>query len=94
MDKNLIATQSININTKAKKVWRILTDPEKIKIYFLVQIRRLTGTLAAPSYSKGTIMDIIIKTKELFSKLLKTPFYPIITGVVFQGLKTDPKTIL
>jgi len=33
MDKNLIATQSIEINTKAEKVWEVLTNPEKIKIY-------------------------------------------------------------
>jgi len=33
MDKNLIASQSIEINTKAEKVWEVLTNPEKIKIY-------------------------------------------------------------
>ena len=33
MDKNLIATQSIEINTKAEKVWEVLTNPDKIKIY-------------------------------------------------------------
>ncbi len=33
MDNNLIATQSIEINTNAETVWEILTNPEKIKIY-------------------------------------------------------------
>ncbi len=33
MNKNLIATQSIVINAKAEKVWKTLTNPEKIKIY-------------------------------------------------------------
>ncbi len=33
MDKNLIASQSIEINAKAENVWETLTNPEKIKIY-------------------------------------------------------------
>lgn len=33
MDNNLIATQSIEINTNAETVWEVLTNPEKIKIY-------------------------------------------------------------
>lgn len=33
MDNNLIATQSIGINTNAETVWEVLTNPEKIKIY-------------------------------------------------------------
>ena len=33
MDKNLIATQSIEINTKAEKVWETITNPVKIKVY-------------------------------------------------------------
>jgi len=33
MDENLFVTQSIEINTLAKKVWEVLTEPEKIKIY-------------------------------------------------------------
>jgi len=33
MDKDLIASQSIEINAKAENVWETLTNPEKIKIY-------------------------------------------------------------
>ena len=33
MDKNLIASQSIEINAKAENVWETLTNPEKVKIY-------------------------------------------------------------
>ena len=33
MDKNLIATQNIEINTKPEKVWEVLINPKKIKIY-------------------------------------------------------------
>ena len=33
MDKNLIASQSIEIKAKAENVWETLTNPEKIKIY-------------------------------------------------------------
>jgi len=33
MNKNLFATQSIEINSKAGKVWEVLTDPQKIKVY-------------------------------------------------------------
>jgi uncharacterized protein YndB with AHSA1/START domain len=33
MDKNLIATQSIEINSNPEKVWEVLTDPQKIKVY-------------------------------------------------------------
>ena len=29
MDKNLIATQSIEINTKPENIWETLTNPEK-----------------------------------------------------------------
>lgn len=33
MNKNLIASKSIQINANADRVWSVLTDPEKIKIY-------------------------------------------------------------
>ncbi len=33
MDKSLIASKSIEINTKSEKVWDVLTNPEKIKVY-------------------------------------------------------------
>ncbi|PCJ67272.1 MAG: ATPase [Bacteroidetes bacterium] len=33
MDKNLVATQSIEINSTPNDVWKTLTNPEKIKIY-------------------------------------------------------------
>ena len=33
MKKNLIASKSIEINTKAENVWSTLTNPEKIKTY-------------------------------------------------------------
>ncbi len=33
MDKNLIASKSIVINATTKKVWEVLTKPEKIKVY-------------------------------------------------------------
>lgn len=47
MDKNLIATQSIDINTKAENVWEVLTNPEKIKIY-------LFGTEAITDWKIGS----------------------------------------
>ncbi len=33
MNKNLVATQSIEINASAAAVWEVLTNPEKIAIY-------------------------------------------------------------
>ena len=33
MDKNLIATQSVEINSSKEKIWEVLTNPEKIKVY-------------------------------------------------------------
>ena len=47
MDKNLIATRSIELNTNAEKVWEILTNPEKIKIY-------LFGTEAITDWKIGS----------------------------------------
>ena len=33
MDKNLIASKSVEINAPAEKIWQVLTTPEKIKVY-------------------------------------------------------------
>ncbi len=33
MDKNLIASSNINIQSTPEKVWEVLTNPEKIKEY-------------------------------------------------------------
>lgn len=33
MDKNLIASHSVEINTNPEKLWDVLTNPHKIKIY-------------------------------------------------------------
>jgi len=93
MNKNLIATQSIKINTKAEKVWRILTDPEKIKIYLFGTETTTVWNVGSPILFQGDYNGQAIKTKELLSKTLKIAFYPIITGVGFRGLKTNPKTI-
>ena len=33
MNKKLVASKSIEINAESKKVWEVLTNPEKIKVY-------------------------------------------------------------
>ena len=53
MNKNLIATQSIKINTKAEKVWRILTDPEKIKIYLFGTETTTVWNVGSPILFQG-----------------------------------------
>lgn len=47
MDKNLVAQQSIEIYTIADKVWDVLTNPEKIKIY-------LFGTETSSDWKVGS----------------------------------------
>ena len=33
MDKSLVATKSIQINSSPERIWIVLTDPERIKVY-------------------------------------------------------------
>lgn len=33
MNKNLMVSKSIEINSAAENVWEVLTNPEKIKVY-------------------------------------------------------------
>ena len=33
MNKNLIASSTILINSKPQKIWDVITNPEKVKIY-------------------------------------------------------------
>jgi|ERR1043166_625548 uncharacterized protein YndB with AHSA1/START domain len=47
MDHALISEQSIEIAAKASKVWELLTNPEKIKVY-------LFGTQTETSWKPGT----------------------------------------
>lgn len=69
MNKNLTATVSITIDADQKEVWRYLTDPALIKLYFFGTEARsawkkgssivFTGTWEGKSYEdKGTILDI------------------------------------
>jgi len=42
MDKSLIATRSVQINSTPEKIWGVLTKPEKIKTYlFGTEVHRL-----------------------------------------------------
>lgn len=50
MDKNLIAEKSIEINAKAKKVWEVLTNPEKIKVF-------LYGTNTVTDWKVGSTIS-------------------------------------
>ena len=47
MDKSLIATKSIQINSSPQKIWDVLTNPEKIKIY-------LFGTEVKTDWKEGS----------------------------------------
>lgn len=47
MNKNLIASKSIQINANADQLWSVLTDPDKIKIY-------LFGTETLTDWEEGS----------------------------------------
>ena len=47
MNKSLIASHSIEINSSPKKIWEVLTNPEKIKTY-------LFGTEVKTDWKKGS----------------------------------------
>ena len=47
MNKNLIASSTILINSTPQKIWDVLTNPEKVKIY-------LFGTKIKTDWKKGT----------------------------------------
>lgn len=47
MDKSLIATKSIQINSTPEKIWSVLTNPEKIKTY-------LFGTEVKTDWKEGS----------------------------------------
>lgn len=73
MNKDLIVIQSIKINSKAEKVWEILTDPEKIKIYLFGTETTTDWKVGSPilfqgNYNgqqyidKGTVLETIENT--------------------------------
>ena len=74
MNKNLIATQSIKINTKAEKVWRILTDPEKIKIYLFGTETTTVWNVGSPILFQGDYNGQRYKDKGTVIKNIENPF--------------------
>ena len=91
MNKNLIATQSIKINTKAEKVWRILTDPEKIKIYLFGTETTTVWNVGSPilfqrDYNGQRYKDKGTVIKNIENSLLSYHYW---SG--FSGLEDQPE---
>jgi len=91
MNKNLIATQSIKINTKAEKVWRILTDPEKIKIYLFGTETTTVWNVGSPILFQGDYNGQRYKDKGTVIKNIENSLLSYHYWSGFSGLEDQPK---
>jgi uncharacterized protein YndB with AHSA1/START domain len=91
MNKNLIATQSIKINTKAEKVWRILTDPEKIKIYLFGTETTTVWNVGSPILFQGDYNGQRYKDKGTVIKNIENSLLSYHYWSGFSGLEDQPE---
>ena len=91
MNKNLIATQSIKINTKAEKVWRILTDPEKIKIYLFGTETTTVWNVGSPILFQGDYNGQRYKDKGTVIKNIENSLLSYNYWSGFSGLEDQPE---
>ena len=86
MDKNLSVQKSILINADRKEVWEALTDPEKVKQYFMGTKVKTDWEVGSPINFQGehegeTYMDkgtIILKEKP---KVLQYDYWSSFSGL-------------
>jgi uncharacterized protein YndB with AHSA1/START domain len=91
MNKNLIATQNIKINTKAEKVWRILTDPEKIKIYLFGTETTTVWNVGSPILFQGDYNGQRYKDKGTVIKNIENSLLSYHYWSGFSGLEDQPE---
>lgn len=91
MDKNLVATKSIEINANSAKLWDVLTNPEKIKVFLFGTETTTDWEVGSPILFKGEYngqqyIDKGNVLKKVQNKILKYNYW---SG--FSGLKDKPE---
>ena len=91
MNKNLIASKSIEINAEPNKIWDVLTNPEKIKIFLFGTETITDWKIGSPIVFQGEFNGQQYKDKgrvveNIENKTLKYNYW---SG--FSGLEDKPE---
>lgn len=91
MNRNLKASKSVVINSSAEKVWDVLTDPEKIKVYLFGTETITDWKVGSPIIFQGEYDGHQYKDKGnvLENKLNEILRYDYWSG--FTGLEDKPE---
>ena len=91
MNKDLIATQSIEINAEAEKVWETLTNPNKIKIYLFGTETITDWKIGSSILFQGEYDGHQYKDKGIVKENVKNKVLSYYYWSGFSGLKDAPE---
>ena len=91
MDKNLVASKSIEINTKPEKVWEVLTNPQKIKEYLFGTETSTDWEVGSPILFQGKFKGQVYKDKGNVLEKIENKFLKYNYWSGFSGLEDKPE---
>ena len=91
MNKDLIATQSIEINAEAEKLWETLTNPDNIKIYLFGTETITDWKIGSSILFQGEYDGHQYKDKGIVKENVKNKVLSYYYWSGFSGLKDVPE---
>jgi len=91
IDKNLIVSSSINIAATPEKVWDVLTQPEKIKVYLFGTEVHTDWALGSSILFQGAYNGQAYKDKGKVLELKKNAMLQYTYWSGFSGLEDKPE---
>lgn len=91
MNKELVAEQSIEIESRPKQVWEALTDPEKIKVYLFGTNTTSLWNTGSPILFEGNYNGTVYKDKGIVTQHEKYSLLSYSYWSGFSGLEDKPE---
>lgn len=91
MNKELVAEQSIEIESSPEQVWEALTDPEKIKVYLFGTNTISDWNTGSPILFEGNYNGTVYKDKGMVTQVEKHKLLSYSYWSGFSGLEDKPE---